>query len=178
MCLLGRAAGREGTAVAGQDDGCSPTPGSDRTLVSHFTDGSQGLQRVRDSEPGLWLPGCRSAQENLGKEGWRLNSSPAPSLLCCLLGTPKAGVRLVAGTPVPWVGKQGGNAWGLERLPPLAATVTKAGGTALNPVPLSFRTNTTMLLMKSSRPSGECGTCWGGAWEWGLRWAPAPSRAL
>lgn len=26
----------------------------------------------------------------------------------------------------------------------------------VNPVPLSFRTNTTMLLMKSSRPSGEC----------------------
>lgn len=30
---------------------------------------------------------------------------------------------------------------------------------ALNPVTLSFRTNTMMLLMKSSRPSGECGTC-------------------
>lgn len=120
--------------------------------------------------------GCPAAtvpRRALGKEGWKLDSSPALSLLCCLLGAPKAGVPLVAGTLVPWVGKQGGKAWGLECLPSLVATITEAGGTALNPVPLSFRTNTTMLLMKSSRPSGECGTCWGGAWGWGLRWAPS-----
>ena len=79
------------------------------------------------------------------KAGWKLDSDPAPSLLCCLLGAPKAGVPFVSGTPVPWVGKRGGKAWGLERLPPLVATVTEAGGTALNPIPLSFRTNTTML---------------------------------
>ena len=117
-------------------------------------------------------PATRVPRRALWKAGWKLDSGPAPSLLCCLLGAPKAGVPLVSGTPVPWVGKRGGKAWGLERLPPLVATVTEAGGTALNPVPLSFRTNTTMLLMKSSRPSGECGTCWGGAWGWGLRWAP------
>lgn len=69
----------EGTAVTGQDDGCSPTPGSDRTLVSHFTDGSQGS----GTQAGLRLPGCKSAQESLGEGGLevRLQPSPFPSLL-------------------------------------------------------------------------------------------------
>ena len=47
------------------------------------------------------------------------------------------------------------------------------GGTALNPVPLSFRTNPTMLLRKSARPSGECGACWGGASGWASPEFPA-----
>lgn len=172
MCPLGRAAG--GSLLwPGRMMAAHPLPAVTGPLFPIL---QTEAEACRGSGTQSQACGCQAAgvpRRALGKEGWRLDSSPAPSLLCCLLGTPKAGVLLVAGTPVPWVGKRSGNASGLERLPPLAAPVTKAGGTALNPVPLSFRTNTTMLLMKSSRPSGECGTCWGGAWGWGLRWAPS-----
>lgn len=55
-------------------------------------------------------PATRVPRRALWKAGWKLDSDPAPSLLCCLLGAPKAGVPFMSGTPVPWVGKRGGKA--------------------------------------------------------------------
>lgn len=76
---------------------------------------------------------------------------------------------------------RGGKAQGLQcpRLRSLGPEMTnppsvegrRISWPALNPVILSFRTNTMMLLMKSLRPSGECGTCRAGS---GLGPGPIP----
>lgn len=101
-------------------------------------------------------------------EGWReespgKDSIPGPCPLPPGKGVlqeqvfPKGGVSSVGRGP-----RAAPHALGWGWLLGPAGSPHPASLEGVNPVPLSFRTNTTMLLMKSSRPSGECGTCRGG----------------
>lgn len=127
---------------------------------------NRGLERFSKSEPGLWLPGCSSTwlgggagEESAerwvrgagrGGSGRRLHPRPLPH---CVLRRDRSSPRVAC--PV-WAGVPE------QQLLPRAGSPHPASPEGVNPVPLSFRTNTMMLLMKSSRPSGECGTCRGG----------------
>lgn len=130
-----------------------------------------GKQRPGSSvtQPGLWHLSCGApGQEPVGTARGGGVEADTPTAPC----PPPAGAGSAPGAdPAPgqhvtWAGVPGwhpsatagrGNSGGQE----MQRWATRAAWSALNPVPLFSRTNTTMLLTKSSRPSGECGVAGG-----------------
>lgn len=130
-----------------------------------------GKQRPGSSvtQPGLWHLSCGApGQEPVGTARGGGVEADTPTAPC----PPPAGAGSAPGAdPAPgqhvtWAGVPGwhpratagrGNSVGQET----QRWATRAAWSALNPVPLFSRTNTTMLLTKSSRPSGECGVAGG-----------------
>lgn len=159
-------------------------------VLPRFTDGKTEAWRGSVSQnqacgsqatvaPGGWGEESRrmgaGAGAGAGGEGQGGDSIPGPCPAACWWGGQCCRSRSSQGRHVqPGQGSQsstsgprpepsGRPSWSL----PLASLE------GVNTVPLSFRTNTTMLLTKSSRPSGECGTCRGGQGLTG--WAPRSS---
>lgn len=137
--------------------------------VSHLTDGETAAREFCNSAGALAseLRGSRTGASGHCAWGGGVEAD-TPTAPC----PPPAGARSAPGAdPAPgqhvtWAGVPGwhpsatagrGNSGGQE----MQRWATRAAWSALNPVPLFSRTNTTMLLTKSSRPSGECGVAGG-----------------
>lgn len=151
-------------------------------VFPHFTDGKTEAWRGSVSQSqdcGFQAAGAHGGagggQQSggcgvgTGGSGHRLSQAPSP--------LPAAGGSAVGtGLPQGQCVQRGQGSQSSLSCPGPGLSVGLAGSPdpapleGVNPVPLSFRTNTTMLLMKSSRPSGECGTCRGGRGLTG--WAP------
>lgn len=102
MCPLGRQLGGH-CCGRSRDDGCSPTPGSDKTLVPILQTEAKG-QGLRQA------CGCPAAGCPGEPWGRRLEVRLQPSLASLPLlpsGCPQAGRAPCGRDLVPWVGKQG-----------------------------------------------------------------------
>lgn len=137
--------------------------------VSHLTDGETAAREFCNSAGAVAseLRGSRTGASGHCAWGGGVEAD-TPTAPC----PPPAGAGSAPGAdPAPgqhvtWAGVPGwhpsatagrGNSGGQE----MQRWATRAAWSALNPVPLFSRTNTTMLLTKSSRPSGECGVAGG-----------------